>query len=139
MRFAAISLILNTLGAIGLFFWLKSLGLSPHLGIAIATSLGGWLNAGLLYLALRRRGHFRGDRRLHWALPMILVSAGVMGLGLHFGADRVQPWLALEQPIWTRAAVLGAFLGGAAAVYFAMTFLTGALKIAMLRRAFRRR
>ncbi len=138
MRYAAISLILNTLGSVGLFFWLRSIGWSPHLGIAIATSIGGWLNAGLLYLALRRRGHFRGDRRLYWALPMIMISAAVMGLGLYFGARQLQPWLALELPIWTRAGVLGAFLAAAAMLFFAMTFLTGALRISMLRRAFRR-
>ena len=49
MRYAVISLTANTLGSIALFFLFRRLGLMPHLGIAVATTLGGWLNAGLLY------------------------------------------------------------------------------------------
>ena len=35
----------------------------PHLGIAVATTLGGWLNAGLLYRTLVRRGTLHADAR----------------------------------------------------------------------------
>ena len=38
----------NTLGSIALFFLFRAYGLMPHLGIAVATTLGGWLNAWLL-------------------------------------------------------------------------------------------
>ena len=64
MRYAAISLTVNTLGSIALFFLFRALGLMPHLGIAVATTLGGWLNAGLLYATLVRRGDFVADARL---------------------------------------------------------------------------
>ena len=60
MRYAVISLTANTLGSIALFFLFRRLGLMPHLGIAVATTLGGWLNAGLLYATLVKRGHFVG-------------------------------------------------------------------------------
>ena len=41
------------------------IGLMPHLGIAVATTLGGWLNAGLLYAhAGASAAHFVGDARL---------------------------------------------------------------------------
>ncbi|MFM9941028.1 MAG: murein biosynthesis integral membrane protein MurJ [Hyphomicrobiaceae bacterium] len=138
MRYASISLILNTLGSIGLFFAFREIGWSPHLGIAIATSIGGWLNAALLYLALRRRGHVQADQRLLWALPMIVLAAVVMGGALALGAQHMAPWLKPGQPLWSRGAALAVLLGSGAALYFAMAFLTGALKISMLRRALRR-
>ena len=62
MRYAALSLTANTLGSIALFFLFRSMGLMPHLGIAVATTLGGWLNAGLLYATLVKRGRVRGRR-----------------------------------------------------------------------------
>jgi len=138
MRFASISLVLNTLGSVGLFFWFRDIGWSPHLGIAIATSIGGWLNAGLLFSALCRHGHFVADRRLLWALPMILVAAGVMSLALHLGASELAPWLALKQPLWVRASALAVLLSAGAAIFFGMAFLTGALRLSMLTRVLRR-
>ena len=45
MRYATISLIANTLGSIALFFVFREMGYLPQLGIAVATTLGGWLNA----------------------------------------------------------------------------------------------
>ena len=47
----------------------------PHLGIAVATTLGGWLNAVLLYAHAGRAGHFVADARLSRALPMILLAS----------------------------------------------------------------
>ncbi len=138
MRYASLSLILNTLGSIGLFFAFREIGWSPHLGIAIATSLGGWLNAALLFHALHRRNHFQADRRLVWALPMITLAAAVMGVALYFGARELAPWLGRLQPLWVRATSLTLLLGSGAIIFFAMTFLTGALKLSMLQRAWRR-
>ncbi len=138
MRYAAASLILNTAGSIGLFFAFREWGLSPHLGIAIATSAGGWLNALLLWKELRRRGHFVADRRLLWALPMIVLAALAMATALWFGARELSPWLGSAQPLAVRGTALALLLGGGAAIYFALAFATGALRLGMLRRAFRR-
>ena len=61
MSYAALSLTANTIGSIALFFLFRAMGLMPHLGIAVATTLGGWLNAGLLYATLVKRGYFVAD------------------------------------------------------------------------------
>ena len=92
MRFAVLSLTVNTLGSIGLFFLFRRLGLMPHLGIAVATTLGGWLNAGLLYAVLVRRGAFVTDARLKRALPRIMLASLVMGAALWFTAVALEPW-----------------------------------------------
>ena len=49
MRYAVWNMVLNVVGSIALFFLFRAQGLMPHVGIAIATTLSGWVNA---YLAL---------------------------------------------------------------------------------------
>jgi len=93
MRYATLSLTANTLGSIGLFFLFRHLGLMPHLGIALATTLGGWLNAGLLYATLVRRGNFVADARIKRAVPRILLASLVMGAALYALAPVLSPWL----------------------------------------------
>src|SRR4029453_3713970 len=94
MRYAVVGLTANTLGSIGLFFLFRSLGLMPHLGIAVATTLGGWLNAGLLYATLVKRGPFVAVARLGRALKFILVASLVMGIAVWAVAVQLQEWFA---------------------------------------------
>jgi putative peptidoglycan lipid II flippase len=139
MRYTAWSLGVNTLGAIALFFLFPRFGLSPHLGIAVATSIGGWLNAVLLYRGLAQRGHFQADARLRWALPMIVLSSAVMALALIAGTYQLAPRLAVGQPLLVRAGALALLIGTSAAVYFAMALLSGAIRPAQLGRMLRRK
>ena len=60
MRYAVISLTANTVGSVALFWLFGWLGYMPHLGIAVATTLGGWLNA---TAALSHAGRARLFRR----------------------------------------------------------------------------
>ena len=80
MRYAGISLTANTIGSLVLFFLCRHLGIMPHLGIAVATTLGGWLNAILLGRALVAHGHFEADARLKRSLPRILLASLMMGV-----------------------------------------------------------
>jgi len=139
MRYAVWSLIANTIGSIGLFFLFRALGWPPHVGIAVATAVGGWLNAGLLYSALIRRGHFVADRRLVQALPMIVLSSGVLALALWLGKDHLAPMLAAGQPLAMRAGALALLVAVGTAIYFAVAIATGALRVAALKRALGRR
>ena len=138
MRYAAISLIANTAGSIGLFFLLKRLGHPPHLGIAIATTLGGWLNAVLLWRGLARRGEFVIDARLRRALPRLAAASLVMAVALWFAAEALGPWLARTQVLAVRAAALAALVGVGLLVYFACAMLLGAVSRRDLGAAIRR-
>ncbi|MEZ5849346.1 MAG: murein biosynthesis integral membrane protein MurJ [Hyphomicrobiaceae bacterium] len=138
MRYAGLSLALNTLGSVGLFFLFRRIGISPHLGIAIATSFGGWLNAGLLYRELRRRGHFVADARLRRAVAMILMSNVALAIVLFAGAIMAAPSLEMSQPLVVRVATLATLIGTGAAVYFAAVYVTGALRLAGLARMLKR-
>src|SRR5690606_31098835 len=114
-------------------------GLSSHLGIAVATSVGGWLNALLLYRGLVRRGHYEADARLKWALPMIVLSSAVMALALIAGTYHLAPRLAVGQPLVVRGGALALLILASAFIYFAMAFLSGAIRPAQIGRVWRRR
>ncbi len=90
MRFAVWNMLLNVAGSVGLFFLFSALGLMPHVGIALATSLSGWVNAYLLWSELTTRGHFESDKRLKAnTLAMIgaSVAMGVLVWALLFAFD----------------------------------------------------
>ena len=53
-----------------------------HVGIALATSLSGWLNAALLARGLHRRGYFSADARLRRRLPRMLFATAAMAAAL---------------------------------------------------------
>lgn len=66
------------------------MGPLEHTGIALATTLASWVNAGILYGAVRRRGLFVPDLRLKQKLLKILVSSVAMGVVL-FALKRISP------------------------------------------------
>ena len=133
MQYAVISLTANTLGSIALFFLFRSYGLMPHLGIAVATTLGGWLNAGLLFTTLVKRGHFLADERLRRALPLIVLSSAVMGLYLWVVSDAFGATFGAASPSLVRFAALTVLVTSGLAVYALAVFATGALNMRELR------
>lgn len=135
MRFAVISLTANTLGSIALFFVFRHMGLMPHLGIAVATTLGGWMNAGMLWRSLHRQGHFVLDARLRRTLPLIILSSVIMGVALLVGAVLLAPWLAPHHPFIIRAGALGALVGAGMAIYFLAAHFSGAFRLGALKAA----
>ena len=65
MWFAGVALVVNVVFSLALFPFLA------HVGIAIATSLAGWVNALLLGVMLKRRDQFHADAPL---IRRLLVS-----------------------------------------------------------------
>jgi len=105
-----------------------------HVGIALATTLSSWLNAGLLARALTRRGQFAADERLKTRVPRIAAAAVVMAaavLALDFAAA---PWLAGSEP--ERIAALAALVAAGLAVFAAAAHVLGAARWGELRRGF---
>jgi putative peptidoglycan lipid II flippase len=139
MRIASLSLMLNTLGSVGLFFLFRDLGWRPYVGIAIATAIGGWLNALLLFRALRTRNYFVADSRLLRALAGTLAASAAMGIALWIGAQALAPWLTSGLPLLTRAGALGLLVIGSGTLYFVAAFALGALRLGGLKSALRRK
>ena len=63
-------------------------------GLAIGTSIGAWVNCGLLAFVLHRRGHLVLDARLRRRVPRMLLAAGLMGLVLVAGDLLLAPFAA---------------------------------------------
>ncbi|MGF7008962.1 murein biosynthesis integral membrane protein MurJ [Aminobacter sp. BE322] len=132
MVFAAISVAVNIATALILF---PSMG-AP--GIATASALAGWVNAGLLLVVLVRRGHWGRDAGLMRRIPRLVLSAAAMAGALWFAADAAGPWLGSSVPLYTQATALFALVLGAMVVYFAVAFAIGGADIGMIRRNVRR-
>ena len=122
MIYATISLTANTIGSIALFFLFRSYGWMPHLGIAVATTLGGWLNAGLLYATLAKRGFFVADARLKRALPRILLASAIMGAVLWLYADALDGMFKPPTSELVRARALAVMVGSGFLAYAVAVF-----------------
>ena len=98
-----------------------------HVGIALASSLAGWLNVALLAMILISRGHWRPDARLlQRSFGIVLASAG-MGVLL---------WLAMRRDA-SDLMVLAYCVGGGA-IYAVLGMLLRVIRLDELRAAFRR-
>jgi putative peptidoglycan lipid II flippase len=133
MWFAIAGVAVNIAGSIAMF---PVLG---HIGIAVATSLGGWLTAALLIATLMRRRHYAADARLKRRLALTLASSITMGLTLLAGAELLAPQLASDQPPIVRAAGLAVLVAAGVALFAALAELTGAASLRDLAAAVRRR
>ncbi|MGH7063292.1 MAG: lipid II flippase MurJ, partial [Stellaceae bacterium] len=94
-----------------------------HVGIALATTCAGWVNALSLFLVLVRRGDFRLDRRARHRLPRIAAAAIGMGavlllLRLAFGA-------AIAGSGAARIAVLAGLIGAGMGSFALLTLALG--------------
>lgn len=107
-----------------------------HAGIALATALSAWINVLALGIVLIRRGHFRVDARLMNRSPKVLLSAAIMAVGLWLGADQMRAVFASTELM--RAAGLGLLMTGGLILYSGCAQLTGAMRLADLKRALKR-
>jgi len=94
-----------------------------HAGLALATSIAAFVNAGLLFRGLRRIGVYRpapGWGRV--AVQTLLANGAMLALLLYLRGDLAQ-WSAWG--IWRRVEHLSVLVAAAAAVYFAVLWLLG--------------
>lgn len=107
-----------------------------HVGIALASSLSGWLNAALLAAVLRRRQHWVPDGRLLSRGLRILGATAGMGVALWFGIK----WLAVplsQASVGGAMALAGICILGVSA-YALLGGALGVVKLSELRYALRR-
>ncbi len=129
MHYAAVNTAVNISLGIALFV---TVGL---VGLAAATSIAAWVNAGLLFRRLRRDKQMVADPRLKTRLPrMVLASAG-MGLALWGLARLVDPLLDGAYP--GQVAALAVLVIGGVGIYGALAILTGAARLSDLKAGFK--
>ena len=108
-----------------------------HVGIAAATSLAAWVNAGLLAAILHRRGHLVLDARLKRRLPRLAVSALGMAVALRLISAPLSD--ILTGPAVSGAPALAALVLGGLAAYLGLAQALGAVDLAEMRGLLRRR
>lgn len=137
MIFAGISVAVNITGSLALFFVIG------HVGIAIATTLAGWINAALLGWTLYRRGYFQPDARLKKRLPRIVAASAAMALVLWWMTVQLTPGFNIGVPLAIRATLLAGMIFGGMMAFWALAELSGAAHmgevIARLRKSRRSR
>lgn len=139
MRFAAVNMLVNVIGSLALFFAFKHMGRPPHVGIALATSIAGWVNALLLWGTLRQRGDFVGDTRLLRNLPIITAASLAMGAVLWFALPLLAPYYSADAILLVQVAALAAIVSIGLIVFFGLVLATGVLDLRSVAGAARNR
>lgn len=107
-----------------------------HVGMALATTISGWLNAGLMAWVLHRRRLFVVDRMLLIRLPRLLAACGVMVVVL-IGLERAL-WGHFSGPLWAKALALAALVTAGGAAYGAAVMGLRAVDLAQIKRVLKR-
>jgi putative peptidoglycan lipid II flippase len=130
VRIAVISLVTNLVFNLVIVIPMVRLGVpGPHAGLALATSIAAYVNAGLLFRVLYRKRIFRPRPGWRKYLLQIGAAAAVMAGVLWWGAPALADWAA-----WTagkRGLVLLACVCTGSAVYF-LALRAGGLQISTL-------
>ncbi|MBA5778800.1 murein biosynthesis integral membrane protein MurJ [Stappia sp. F7233] len=133
MWFAGAGMVVNVAGALALAPFLA------HVGIALATSLAGWVNTLLLGFTLWRRGHFRLDAGAAKRLPLLCLASVLMGFVLYGGALSLASLLAAPS-LLTRFSALALLVLVGMAAFAVFVQLTGVVDLkGYLGRALRRK
>jgi putative peptidoglycan lipid II flippase len=130
VKVAVAAMVLNLLLTVGLMqVW-------GHVGVALALSGSGWMQALTLLVLLRRHGHLRLDRRVARNLPRIAAAALAMAAMLWGLCHVLAPALA-GPPMLKLAALAGLIVAGAA-VFAALILALGVTDWRELRGQLRR-
>ncbi len=124
VRFGIVAMATNMVLNVTFVLTILQLGwVAPHAGLALATSMGAFVNAGLLYRRLRRDGVYRplaGWGRLGLQVTMASIAMATVLLWL---SGDLANWFAMD--LWARIILLVEVILAGGATYFAVLFLCG--------------
>jgi putative peptidoglycan lipid II flippase len=107
-----------------------------HVGVAIALSVAGWLQAAILMTLLARRSHFHFDARSRANLPRIALATIGMGLVLLVLRAMLEP--ALVGATAVKLAALAGLVAAGLVAFMSLVLLLGVTHWRELRGQFRR-
>jgi putative peptidoglycan lipid II flippase len=99
-----------------------------HVGMALATSIAGWVNVVLLTTGLIKRDWLRLEPRLWYQVGKIVLTCGLMAAALYVILPQVNQWMTDASELW-RFTVLIGMVGAGAGVYFLASFLLNVMDI----------
>ncbi len=117
VRYGIIALVSNIVLNLILVWHLK------HVGLALATSLSAFINAGLLYFGLRKDEVFRIEPGWTKFLVQILVAVTIMYACLFFLVPSMEVWL--TEGLWLRLTRMLLICLAGAVTYAAALYVTG--------------
>jgi putative peptidoglycan lipid II flippase len=120
------------LAALALFimFNIVMLDTLGAVGVALASAVGAWINAGFLYAVLVARGHYRGNWTLLGRIARQVLAAAAMGAALWQANGLLAGYYAAG--LFERLFALGVLVACAIVVYFGVAFAVGAIDRARL-------
>jgi len=95
----------------------------PHAGLAMATSIAAWVNAGLLYRGLKKQQVYRPETGWRRYLLQLGLAGAVLGAVLFQGVPVMPVWL--DWSVWSRVSGLFIWVIAGAAAYFIALHLAG--------------
>ena len=131
MKFAAVGMAVNVCLSIALFPTFQ------HVGIAMATTVAGWVNTLLLIAVLWKRGHLAPDLAILRKLVMVLFASILMGFVIHYCAELLAPYLR-DHWLLIRVASLGALVLTGMVAFAAFAQLSGGSDLIGLAKSLRR-
>jgi putative peptidoglycan lipid II flippase len=113
--------------ALGVFVALNVVFLERFgvIGVAVASAIGAWLNAAVLYAVLVARGHYRVPGALLLRLARQLFAAAAMGAALWFARDLLTGYYTAG--VFARLFALTVLVAAAGIVYFGVAYAIGAV------------
>ncbi len=94
-------------------------------GLALALALTAWLNCAMLYITLRRRGHFQISAHVASRIFRQLIAAAAMGVALYAVNIFMGPMF--NGGTIERMVALTALVGAGGIVYFGLGWMIGAI------------
>ena len=94
-----------------------------HVGVAIALSLAGWMQALALFTLLARHGHFRLDRRARSNIPRITAASLAMAAAVLALRLALEP--ALAGPLMLRLGALAGLVAAGIVIFGALVLALG--------------
>jgi putative peptidoglycan lipid II flippase len=124
VRIGIIAVIANILLNLAIVLpWYLSGVIAPHAGLALATALAGYVNAGLLYIYLRKKGIYEVQKGTGLTVLRVLLAGICMGAVLYFVNPVAPTWYGWSAP--ERALSLFGLISLGAITYFVMLLLLG--------------
>jgi putative peptidoglycan lipid II flippase len=120
MIYAGIAMAANVVLSLTLFLLIGATG------IALATTLSGWLNVALLIGNLRQRDGFVLDRTFQRRFAGILAASATMGVVVFVLVRLLEPWFAPQSGLIVQGPALLAVVAAGFLTYFAGAHMFGA-------------
>jgi putative peptidoglycan lipid II flippase len=135
MQFSLISVAITVIVGAALWYWLPTQGIDGTIGLAVATSLGAWVNVFLLAGALAREGAYTMGAAV-WKRMIRLIGASVM-MGA-FVAVGAWQYPLLADLLWTKEVAVLVVIVVGVVIYGVAAFVLRAITLAEIKGALRR-